>query len=187
MYLIIGLGNPGREYEHTRHNLGFKAIEEIAQKIGVFELREKSKVDAFIAEAEYGGHKLILAQPTTFMNNSGIAASALLNWYKVTPANLIVIYDDVDLETGQLRVRSQGNAGGHHGVESIIVHAGTTDFNRIRIGIGRPGFGDVSAHVLGKITPPENDLLVPAIVKAAEAARSIVTDGIEVTMNRFNA
>jgi peptidyl-tRNA hydrolase, PTH1 family len=188
MHIIIGLGNPGKEYEKTRHNLGFLTIEEIAKKIGVFELREKNKVNAFLAEAEYGGGKLILAQPNTFMNNSGQAANALLNWYKILPSSLIVVYDDVDLEPGQLRVREKGNAGGHHGMESIIQHIGTAEFPRIRIGIGRPEEGgDVSAHVLGKISNQESELLVPAIVSAAEAALLISTEGVETAMNRFNA
>jgi peptidyl-tRNA hydrolase, PTH1 family len=187
MHLIIGLGNPGKEYERTRHNLGFMAVEEIARKIGVFEFREKSKLHAFVAEAEHGGQKLALAQPNTFMNNSGLAVSAILNWYKVPPSNLIVIYDDVDLEPGQLRVREKGNAGGHHGMESIIAHTGTADFPRVRIGIGRQSVsGDVSGHVLGRITQTEEEVLAPAIARAAEAALMIADGGIEKTMNHFN-
>jgi len=178
MYIIVGLGNPGAEYQNTRHNLGFKVVEELARRLKLNELKMKNKLQAFIGEGEYEGHKIILAQPATFMNNSGIAVSAILNWYKVPPEKLIVIYDDVDLEVGQIRLRSEGGAGGHHGVESIIEHISTTEFNRVRIGIGRQGFsGDVAGHVLGNITPSERELLDPAIIKAADAA----------LMNKFNA
>jgi PTH1 family peptidyl-tRNA hydrolase len=188
MYIIVGLGNPGAEYENTRHNIGFKVIDELAKRLGLSELKQKNKLQSFIGEASYKGRKLILAQPTTFMNNSGLAISSILNWHKVSPNDLIVIYDDVDLEVGQVRLRPQGGAGGHHGVESVIEHLSTTEFNRIRIGIGRQGFlGDVSAHVLGNITPPERELLEPAIIKAADAALSIIAEGMPAAMNRFNA
>ncbi|MFA4967452.1 MAG: aminoacyl-tRNA hydrolase [Candidatus Margulisiibacteriota bacterium] len=188
MRVIVGLGNPGPEYEDTRHNIGFKAIEELAKITGVSELKMKNKLQAFIGEAVVGNCKIILAQPTTFMNNSGIAVSAILSWYKVPPEKLIVIYDDVDLEVGQIRLRSEGGAGGHHGVESIIAHIPSANFNRVRIGIGRNGlFGDVSNYVLGKIPSAEREPLGSAIIKAAEAALSIVSDGMPAAMNRFNA
>ncbi len=188
MYTIIGLGNPGREYENTRHNIGFKVVEEIARIVGISELKSKSKHSAFVGEGLYEGHKIILAQPDTYMNNSGIAVSIIMNWHKVHPDHLIVIHDDVDLDPGQVRVREGGGAGGHHGVESVIIHTGTTDFPRIRVGIGRESVaGDVSAYVLGKITAEEKEILDPAITKAAEAALAVVSRGILFAMNHFNA
>jgi len=187
MYIIAGLGNPGPEYENTRHNIGFKVVEELARRLGLNELKQKHKLQSFIGEGSYEGHKLILAQPTTFMNNSGLAVSSILSWHKVSPNDLIVIYDDVDLEVGQVRLRPQGGAGGHHGVESIIEHISTTEFNRIRIGIGRQGFsGDVSDYVLSKIPPSERELLDPAIIKAADAALLIIAEGMPAAMNKFN-
>lgn len=188
MYLIIGLGNPGSEYEATRHNLGFLAVEELAKKLGLAEFKNKTKVHAFVGESIFEDKKIILAQPTTFMNNSGLAAQALLNWYKILPEHLIVIHDDVDLEVGQVRVRPSGGAGGHHGIESIIAHINSTEFNRIRVGIGRESLsGDVSGYVLGKIKPEEQDILTTAIIKAADAALVIISKGTAAAMNQFNA
>jgi PTH1 family peptidyl-tRNA hydrolase len=188
MYLVVGLGNPGKEYEDTRHNLGFKAIEELASRLEIPEMRVKSKMQAFLGEAQYEGHKVILAQPITFMNLSGLAVSALLSWNKIPPDHLILIYDDVDLEVGQVRVRPRGNAGGHHGVESVINSLGTPEFNRVRIGIGRESLtGDVTDYVLQKIPPAQRETLETAIQKAAEAALEIVAFGIEAGMNKFNA
>jgi len=188
MYLIIGLGNIGAEYETTRHNLGFLAVEELAKKLGLAELKQKTKVHAFVGESIFEDKKLILAQPTTFMNNSGLAAQALLNWYKILPEHLIVIHDDVDLEVGQVRVRPSGGAGGHHGIESIIAHINSTEFNRIRIGIGRESLsGDVTEYVLGKTKPEERGILAAAIVKAADAVLAIISKGTAAAMNQFNA
>lgn len=188
MYLVIGLGNPGEEYEKTRHNLGFMVISEIAGRLGLKELKQKTKVQSYIGEASFDGKKAILAQPTTFMNNSGIAARALLNWYKINIDHIIVISDDVDLEVGQVRVRTEGGAGGHHGLESIIAHLNSTQFIRVRIGIGRENLtGDVSAHVLGKIKSDEQEPLTLAIIKAAEAVLSIISKGPAAAMNQFNA
>lgn len=188
MYLIIGLGNIGAEYEATRHNLGFLAAEELAKKLGLAELKQKNKVHAFVGESIFEGKKIILAQPTTFMNNSGLAAQALLNWYKILPEHLIVIHDDVDLEVGQVRVRPSGGAGGHHGIESIIAHINSTEFNRIRIGIGRESLsGDVTEYVLGKTKPEEREILAAAIVAAADAALAVISKGTAAAMNQFNA
>jgi PTH1 family peptidyl-tRNA hydrolase len=185
LFLIVGLGNPGSEYENTRHNLGFRVINELASRLGLNSLRAKHQ--SFIGEGEIAGHKVLLAEPQTFMNNSGVAVRELLSWYKIEAKNLIVIYDDVDLEVGQIRLREKGSAGGHHGIESLVAHVGTTGFPRVRIGISRPSLtGDVADYVLQNIPPAQREPLETAIVTAAEAAASIIADGLAVAMNKFN-
>jgi len=169
MYLILGLGNPGKEYENTRHNIGFRVIDALADRLKITSLKLMHKCQAFVGEAEYAGHKVILAQPNTFMNNSGAAAAQLLQWHKIPIDHLIVIYDDVDLPVGALRLREKGAAGGHHGIESLISHLHATEFMRIRVGIGREGT-EVTEYVLNKIPPSERELLDSAIEGAAEAA-----------------
>jgi PTH1 family peptidyl-tRNA hydrolase len=185
MYLIVGLGNPGPEYAKTRHNLGFKVIEELARRLGITAL--KSKHHSFIAESKIGDHKIIIAEPQTFMNNSGAAVRGLLAWFKLLPENLILIYDDVDLEVGQLRIREKGGAAGHHGVESVIESVGTSEFPRVRIGIGRESLAeDVTEYVLQKIPPSQRDKIEEKVVSAADAVLSIISDGLPAAMNKFN-
>jgi PTH1 family peptidyl-tRNA hydrolase len=185
MHLIVGLGNPGPEYENTRHNLGFKVIEELARRLGIPSL--KSKCHSFIAETKIGDHKAIIAQPQTFMNDSGPAVRGLLDWFKIKTDNLVLIYDDVDLEVGQLRVREKGNAGGHHGVESVIASVGTTHFSRVRIGIGRESLtADVTDYVLQNIPSEQREMLSEAIVSAADAVEHILSNGFSAAMNKFN-
>jgi PTH1 family peptidyl-tRNA hydrolase len=185
MHLIVGLGNPGSEYEDTRHNLGFRVIEELARRLGINSL--KSKGHSFIAQARIGEHKIIIAQPQTFMNNSGPAVRGLLEWFKLKPPNLILIYDDVDLEVGQLRVREKGGAAGHHGVESVIESLGTAHFARVRIGIGRENLTeDVTEYVLQEIPSSQRESLEQAVVSAADAVESIVSEGFPAAMTRFN-
>jgi len=186
MYIIVGLGNPGKEYERTRHNLGFLAVEEIAKTLGLKDL--KSRLKSMTGEATYEGHKVIIAEPQTFMNLSGQAVTQLLSWYKVPSTHLIVIYDDVDLEIGAIKIRPKGSAGGHHGIESIIKETGTSDFIRIKVGIGRDNVsGDVSNYVLQNIPVNERDALAVSIQKASVAALAIVEKGIEPAMNLYNA
>jgi peptidyl-tRNA hydrolase, PTH1 family len=173
MFLIAGLGNPGAEYADTRHNLGFRAVDELAARLGVKSF--KTKHQSLLAEANLGDAKLLLLKPQTFMNNSGLAVQAAAAWHKIIPAKMIVIYDDVDLEVGQIRVREKGSAGGHHGIESLIAQLGTTDFCRVRIGIGRESVaGDVSEYVLQKIPPAQREALQLAVFAAAEAVEAIV-------------
>jgi len=186
MYLIVGLGNPGSEYESTRHNLGFRVIDEIARRLEIKKF--KSKCSSQIAETKISDHKTIVAKPQTFMNNSGPAVRGLLDWFKIKVGDLILIYDDVDLEVGQLRLREKGNAGGHHGVESVINSVGTTLFPRIRIGIGRENLtADVTDYVLQKIPSDQQEVLEEAIIKAADAVESILTIGLPEAMNKFNS
>lgn len=185
MYLIVGLGNPGKEYENTRHNMGFMAIDAMAKDLKISSF--KSKCQAFIAESKIDDHKVILAQPQTFMNNSGKAVQELLSWYKIDPSKLIVIYDDVDLEVGQIRLREKGGAGGHHGIESIIQYLGTTEFIRVRIGIGREGLtGDVADYVLLTVPLAQREPLDATVIKAADAVLSIISSGVSIAMTRFN-
>jgi PTH1 family peptidyl-tRNA hydrolase len=185
MYLVVGLGNPGPEYEDTRHNLGFKVIDELALRLGIKELVEKHH--SFMGEGKIGEHRVILAQPQTFMNNSGLAVRGLLQWYKLKPQNLILVYDDVDLEVGQIRIREKGGAAGHHGVESVINSMGTSEFPRVRIGIGRENpTADVTEYVLQKIPPSQKEILDEAILKAADAVQEIISSGLSSAMNKFN-
>jgi len=185
MYLIVGLGNPGPEYEDTRHNLGFRVIDELARRLGAASL--KSKCHSFIAEGRIGQHKVIIAQPQTFMNSSGPAVRGLLDWFKFGSDRLILIYDDVDLEVGQLRLREKGSAGGHHGVESVIASVGASHFARVRIGIGRENLSDdVTDYVLQKIPPAQRDVLEEAVISAADAVEAIVMDGLPAAMSKFN-
>src|SRR3989339_753503 len=179
MFLIVGLGNPGVEYENTRHNAGFMAIEELARNLSVSELKQKKKCHALIAE-----HKIILAQPQTYMNLSGQAVSSLLQWYKISIEKLIVVYDDVDLEPGQLRVKRGGGSGGHHGIESVIGQTEDSSFIRVRIGIGKgPTPGDVTNYVLGKIPSGQKEILNETISRAAEAVSLIISKGLDLAMN----
>ncbi|MBI5078576.1 aminoacyl-tRNA hydrolase [Candidatus Saganbacteria bacterium] len=185
MFLIVGLGNPGPEYRSTRHNLGFEVIDELAARLAITPF--KIKHHSFVGEGKIGEHKIILAKPQTFMNNSGAAVRGLLLWHRQAVDKLVLIYDDVDLEVGRIRVREKGSAGGHHGVESVIASLGTPEFARVRIGVGREDLrGDVSDYVLWKIPPAQKEALAAAVVTAADAAQAIVTSGLSAAMNKFN-
>lgn len=185
MFLIVGLGNPGPEYENTRHNLGFKIVEEFAGRLGIKTFNKKRR--SFIGEADINDQKVIIAKPQTFMNLSGEAVKSLLSWYKVAPDYLVVAYDDLDLELGELRIRGKGSAGGHRGLESVIKHVGESEFIRIRVGIGRPSLNiDPSDFVLENIPPSERPILDQAVINAADAVYSIVSEGLEPAMNKFN-
>ncbi|MCU0640693.1 MAG: aminoacyl-tRNA hydrolase [Candidatus Margulisbacteria bacterium] len=185
MYLVAGLGNPGAEYAKTRHNLGFWAVDELAVRLGVKNFKAKHR--ALLAEAKLGATGLIILKPQTFMNESGLAVQAASAWHKIAPDRLIVIYDDVDLEVGQIRIREKGSAGGHHGMESIIAHLGTTEFARVRIGIGRDSLtGDVSDYVLQPVPAAQRAALQQAAVTAAEAVEQIIARGLPAAMSQFN-
>ncbi len=185
MFLIIGLGNPGKKYENTRHNIGFKVIEELAIRAGIKNLKTKCK--AFIGKGEIDGKKIILAEPQTFMNLSGESVAELLLWFKLSDDRLILIYDDADLEVGELRLRRGGGSAGHNGVESVQSHLGTNDFIRVRIGIGRNFIeGDLTEWVLQDIPASQNETLNKAIQNAADATVYILNNGLEAAMNKFN-
>jgi PTH1 family peptidyl-tRNA hydrolase len=184
--LIVGLGNPGAEYARTRHNAGFLVVEELAQRAKADWSFEK-KFNARVAKAERDGRKILLAEPQTFMNLSGEAVNALLNFYRVPLAQLLVVVDDADLPFGEIRLRPKGSSGGHHGLESIEQHVGAPTFARLKIGIGRKdGRREITGHVLGKFSSEEKLLLEKVLQRAADQAECWVADGIEKAMNRFN-
>lgn len=186
MYLIVGLGNPGEEYAATRHNLGFMVIDQLALRLSL--PKPSLKHRSLLVKEKYGERTLILAKPQTFMNNSGEAVSEIANWYKIPPAKIIIAYDDVDLEPGQIRLRDKGSAGGHHGVESVIKHLGSSQFIRLRLGVGRPSLaGDVAEYVLAKIPPAERTVLEEAASRGAEAIETIIKFGLPAAMNKYNS
>ncbi|MDR2183847.1 MAG: aminoacyl-tRNA hydrolase, partial [Clostridiales bacterium] len=170
MYLIFGLGNPGRRYVHSRHNMGFEVIDLIARN---HEIRIKeSKFAAFAGEGFIGSQKIVPVKPTTYMNLSGEAVRDFVRWYKMEPEDiahrLIVVYDDIDLPVGKIRIRERGSAGGHNGMKSILYHLETEDFVRVRVGVGgKPAGGNLSAHVMGKVDAEEETALVHGIITAA--------------------
>lgn len=186
MYIIAGLGNPSREYEGTRHNVGFLSVDALADKIGVSFTEKKHK--AICAKGMIGCEKVILAKPQTFMNNSGESLREITDFYKVDAAHVIVLYDDISLDVGQLRVRAKGSAGGHNGIKSIIQHLGTQEFKRVRVGIGdKPARMDLADYVLGHFSREEQKLIQDAAKDAADAVCMIVEKGIDAAMNSFNA
>lgn len=185
MYLIVGLGNPGREYAETRHNVGFRVIYELANKHKIAVTGVKYK--ALIGQGLINGEKVILAQPQTYMNLSGEAVAPLMNYFKVELENLLVIYDDLDLEPGKLRMRGSGSPGGHNGIKSLIDCLGTKDFSRIRVGIGRPaGPIDVRDFVLSKFFAEEKPLVETAIKRSCEGVELWLKVGLEKAMNQIN-
>lgn len=185
MKILVGLGNPGAEYQNTRHNIGFITLGWLAEQLNTS--FNKEKFFARVAEVNYQGEKLLLLLPQTFMNKSGQAVRAALDFYKLDTADLLVIFDDMDLPCGALRVRQKGSAGGHNGMKDIISALGNDqNIARIKIGIDHPAFGDPADHVLGKFSEEEQNLLRPAVTEAAEAALCWAAIGIKETMNRYN-
>jgi len=185
MYLIIGLGNPEEEYSKTRHNMGFNTINKIAkqQKIEI----NKTKFQGLYETATIEGEKVILVKPQTYMNLSGNCVQEFVNFYKIEKQNIIVIYDDMDIEPGQIKIRKQGGPGGHNGMKSIIQMLDTEEFARIRIGIGRPKHnGDDINYVIGKIPEDEIPKLDDGVERAKDAVIEILKNGIDSAMNKFN-
>ncbi len=186
MYLIVGLGNPGQQYAHTRHNAGFDALSVLADQLNVSITRKKD--EALIGECFIGGQKTLLCMPQTFMNLSGHAVSALLNYFRIPMENLLVIYDDIDLPPGSVRIRKNGSAGTHNGMRSIVEQLGSDQFARVRIGVGdRPAGADLAAWVLGHIADPEEQKLVEeSFRQAALACECFVQEGVEAAMCKYN-
>lgn len=187
MKIVVGLGNPGLKYAGTPHNVGFEAIDLLAERCGS-QFKSSTRFRALVAEAAIGGGRIMLVKPQTFMNLSGEAVGALMRFYKVDAANLIVLFDDVDLEVGRLRIRPTGGTGGHKGVASIIQHVGTEKFVRVRMGVGRGiGAGDVVSHVLRKFAACHRESVDGMIERAVDAVYTILESGVEVAMNSFNS
>jgi peptidyl-tRNA hydrolase, PTH1 family len=187
MKLIVGLGNPGREYRETRHNVGFMVVDEIARRHGLTLGMAPSQVpDTFVAK-RYGTEPLLLAKPLTFMNRSGDAIGALARYYDIAAADMLVVVDEVALPFGRLRARAHGSAGGHNGLKSIVERLGTTGFPRLRLGVGRgDARRDLADHVLSKFEPDERSGLEEFITRAADAAEMFAVDGIGKVMNVYN-
>lgn len=187
MYIIVGLGNPGREYQNTRHNIGYDVIDRLAEAERISVLEKKHK--AVIGKGCVAGQKCVLAKPVTYMNLSGESVRELIDYYKVDEtAELIVISDDISLNVGQLRVRKKGSAGGHNGLKSIIAHLGHDGFIRVKMGVGeKPGGWDLADYVLGHFSKEERGMMDEACDRAAEAIRTIITDGADKAMNSFNS
>jgi PTH1 family peptidyl-tRNA hydrolase len=184
-FLIVGLGNPGREYRGTRHNVGFMLLDRLAESLGVSFSRVESR--SLVTKAEYLGNKLILVKPQTYMNLSGQAVSSLLRFYKVSHERLLVAYDEVDLPLGTLRLRPGGGSAGHKGMQSIIEKLGNQEFPRLRIGVSRPpGRMEAADYVLQDFSKDETDLLQEVLNRAAQAVLAFVDEGIVAAMNQFN-
>lgn len=184
-FLIAGLGNPGREYQNNRHNVGFMAVDALAKEMGFKNLKVKSK--SVVMEGKWNDKKVILVKPQTFMNLSGTAVSSLFRFYKVALTNLIVIHDDLDLPSLSIRLRPGGGAGGQKGVASIIQQIGTQQFNRVRIGIGRPpGRMDPADYVLQNFPKQEEKELPILFDTVTKAVMTIMESGIEIAMNKYN-
>ena len=185
-WLIVGLGNPGKEYERTRHNCGFRAIDVLAQKLGC--KVDKSKFQGLYGQANYNGTKLLLLKPLTYMNLSGRSVLQLSAWFHVPPQRIIVMFDDISLEPGRLRIRADGSAGGHNGIKSIIAEVGSQAFPRVKIGVGGKAHPeqDLADHVLSTFSSLEEKALVSALDRAAEAALCIIDHGVPEAANRYN-
>lgn len=186
MYIIVGLGNPGKQYAHTRHNVGFDTIDLLAERYHISVDMKKHK--ALCGKGMIEGHKVILAKPQTFMNLSGESVRELADFYKIdTEEELIVIYDDISLEPGQLRIRGKGSAGGHNGIKSLIAHLNSQVFKRVKVGVGeKPKGYDLADYVLGHFSKAERAAVEDAFGRAADAAVCMMTDGMDHAMNEYN-
>ena len=183
-WLIVGLGNPGREYDNTRHNAGFRALDILSDKLGC--KVDKAKFQGLYGQVNYKGKKLLLLKPQTFMNLSGRSVLQLSAFFHVPPQNIIILFDDISLEPGRLRLRKDGSAGGHNGIKSIIQELGSQDFPRVKIGVGakpHPDY-DLAAWVLSAFSAQEEKALAPALERAADAALAIVELGVPEASNR---
>ncbi|MEN9216529.1 MAG: aminoacyl-tRNA hydrolase [Gloeomargarita sp. HHBFW_bins_162] len=180
--LIVGLGNPGSKYELTRHNIGFMAVDLLAKEWGI-SWQEKTKLHGWIAQ----GNDVILLKPNTYMNHSGQAVQAVCHWFKIMPRYVLVIYDDLDLPFGKIRLRKNGSAGGHNGMKSIIQHLGTQEFPRLRIGIGRPLVGDSAHYVLEPFNSEQKEKLPRILAEVVKVIELGIKQGFDRAMNVGNA
>lgn len=183
MFLIVGLGNPGEKYDNTRHNIGFEAIDYIAKKYNIDINRKKFKGE--YGEGFIGSKKVVLMKPTTYMNLSGECVREIIDFYKLANEDILVIYDDISLDVGRLRIREKGSAGGHNGIKSIIAHLGNDEFSRIKIGVGQPK-GDLVNHVLGKLSKEENEILQESLEATKLSVDTILKEDTSSAMNKYN-
>lgn len=185
MKIIVGLGNPGKKYAGTRHNVGFMVLDELAQTLGAGFV-EKKKQQAYLARTEYEGSSLLLVKPTTYMNESGRAVRALMDYYDLSLEDLLVVVDDLHLDLGFLRLRGRGSAGGQNGIKNIILHLSSQDFARLKVGIGSAHASQAIGHVLGRFSKEERKIMDPAIDRAKKACLSYLSRGLAQTMNDYN-
>ena len=186
MYLIVGLGNPEEEYANTRHNMGFDTINKISEKYNI-EVT-KNKFEGLYGKGEIEGEKVILLKPQTYMNLSGHAVRKFMDFFKIEPEKIVIIFDDIDIEKGQIKIRKKGSGGSHKGMQSVVQMLGTEEIARIRVGIGSPeNKKDMIEYVISKISKEEKELLEPGIEKAKEAVKIIIKEGLDKAMNKYNS
>ncbi|WP_394239418.1 aminoacyl-tRNA hydrolase [Niallia oryzisoli] len=185
MKLIVGLGNPGKQYEHTRHNIGFEVIDALAERLNI--ALDQAKFKGVYGKTIIDGEKVFLLKPLTYMNLSGESISAMMDYFEIDTEDLLVIYDDMDLPAGKIRLRQKGSAGGHNGIKSTIAHVGTQEFNRIRVGINRPSNGmSITDYVLGRFSKEEQDLIKGAVQQSADACEEWIKKPFLQVMNTYN-
>ena len=185
MKLIVGLGNPGRDYNNTRHNVGFNVIDLLVKKYGL-SFNENKKFNALECCFNLNGEKVIFVKPLTYMNLSGESVRQVMDFFKINQEDILVIYDDLDMPVGKLRLRQSGSAGGHNGIKNIILHTGSQNFNRIRVGIDRSKYIKVVDYVLSRFTKDEQDAINQGIENASDAVIDYLDHGFNHAMNRFN-
>lgn len=183
MWLLVGLGNPGSRYAKTRHNIGFMTLDRLAGTLG---LDFKEKAEYLIAKGSMGDDEVILLEPLTYMNRSGSAVRKIADKFSISPDRILVVYDDLDLENGKVKIRKKGSSGGHRGVESIIQCIGSQEFPRIKIGIGRDPFIPAEKYVLAKFTKEQQPAMKEALARSGDIIAAIMRDGIDKAMNRYN-
>ena len=184
MKLVIGLGNPGRDYSDTRHNIGFLCLNHLAKRLGIGFSRRQAK--ARLATGRVADQEVVLAKPQGFVNRSGDSVARLVKLYRMPLADLLILYDDMDLPLGSLRIRAKGSAGGHNGMKSIIAALGSQDFPRLRVGIGRPGAEGAVEHVLSSFIPEEKASLLTITERVSEAVLCFIQEGIAIAMDKYN-
>lgn len=185
MYIIAGLGNPGAKYENTRHNMGFRVLDMLAEEYNI-DIKE-NKHKGLIGKGTIDGNKVVLVKPQTFMNLSGECLRAVMDFYKETPDHVIVIFDDISLDVGKIRVREKGSAGGHNGIKSIISHLGSEGFPRLKFGVGnKPENMDLADYVLGRFSKEDNDIVERKLKDACDAVCCMISEGCGRAMNKYN-
>ncbi len=185
LFIIAGLGNPGSRYENTRHNMGFETVDYISYKYKI--KVSKVKFKAVIGDGEIEGERVMLVKPQTYMNSSGESVREIIDWYKIPLENIIIVYDDIDLPLGKIRIRPGGSAGTHNGMRSVIYQIQSDNFPRVRIGVGRPPEGwELVDYVLGRFNEDDRKIVSESVKKASEAVASIIKSGVEAAMNTYN-